>query len=275
MSTVDYHSALSVLVSVKGHPYKRDEFFDMFEAMLDIRYTAVEQPASQVFMDEAHSTPYDALVMYDMPGLDFSTQPPTLVDPSEQLKQDFMALLETGKGVVFLHHAVAGWPTWSEYADVIGARFWYLPSELNGVSYPDGGYRHDTEHRIRVVAEHPVTEGVDSDFLVTDELYLYDFLAEDAIPLLASDFAFESDNFYSATEAVAHGRMYSRDNWQREAGSNLVGWVKHYRNSPIVYLQMGDCPAAYANSNVRRLIENAIRWVSSPAAKAWARQRNQ
>jgi hypothetical protein len=38
-----------------------------------------------------------------------------------------------------------------------------------------------------------------------------------------------------------------------------------------VYLQCGHGPAAYANPGFRRLVSNAIDWVSSPEAHAWAR----
>jgi len=54
-----------------------------------------------------------------------------------------------------------------------------------------------------------------------------------------------------------------------------VGWTKSYRNSPIVYLQCGDDPVAYANENFQRLLHNAIRWVASEDAHRWARLRNQ
>ena len=65
--------------------------------------------------------------------------------------------------------------------------------------------------------------------------------------------------------AVA-GEMYSREGWQHPPGSSLVGWVKHYRNSPIVYIQGGDDPEAYANPQFQRLLHNAVRWVASEDA---------
>ena len=72
------------------------------------------------------------LVFYDMPGIDFSTQPPGFVAPSDKLKEGFMSLLEAGKGMVFLHHAIAGWPLWPEYGEVIGGRFFYSPTASRG-----------------------------------------------------------------------------------------------------------------------------------------------
>jgi trehalose utilization protein len=66
--------------------------------------------------------------------------------------------------------------------------------------------------------------------------------------------------------------MFSNEGWAHADGSNLVGWTKRARNSPLAYLQPGDGPPTYADPNYRRLVENAIRWSASPAAKAWARE---
>jgi uncharacterized protein len=65
--------------------------------------------------------------------------------------------------------------------------------------------------------------------------------------------------------------MYSNEGWSHADGSNLVGWIKRARTSPLVYLQPGDGPPTYENAHYRRLIENAIRWAASPEALAWAK----
>ena len=54
--------------------------------------------------------------------------------------------------------------------------------------------------------------------------------------------------------------MFSNEGWQHAQGSNLVGWTRQQDQSRIVYLQGGDDPEAYANSNYQRLLGNAIRW---------------
>ncbi len=158
MGIIDYHSPLNVLISVKGHPFERDAFAAVFESFEGIRHTFVEQPASQSFMNADAAEPWDVLVFYDMPGIDFSTQPPGLVPPSDALKQGLMDLLASGKGMVFLHHAIAGWPLWPEYGEIIGGRFFYLPSECRGRPVLDSGYRHDVSHEISVAdTTHPIT----------------------------------------------------------------------------------------------------------------------
>ena len=149
-----------------------------------------------------------------------------------------------------------------------------MPAELRGDDLPDSGYRHKVQHTISRVANHPVTQGIPSSFTMTDELYLSEVFEDSVEPLLTSDYQFTRDNFYSATKAVRDGKMFDNENWQHQDGSNLVGWVKHYRNSPIAYLQGGDDPEAYASAEYRQLLQNAIDWVGSDAAHLWARNRN-
>ena len=108
---------------------------------------------------------------------------------------------------------------------------------------------------------------------MTDELYLSEVFTDSIEPLLASDYDFTRDNFYSATKAVMDGKMFDNEGWEHPDGSNVVGWVKHYRNSPIAYLQGGDDPEAYSSVNYRQLLQNTIHWAASDTALDWARQR--
>jgi hypothetical protein len=115
-----------------------------------------------------------------------------------------------------------------------------------------------------------VTDGVPTQFDMTDELYLCPLFEADVIALLRSDYSFQDSNFYSAARAVA-GAMNTRTGWSHPPGPNMVGWVKRYRNSPVVYLQGGDDTAAMSNPHFRKLVYNAIRWVSSEEAHSWVR----
>ena len=91
--------------------------------------------------------------MYDMPGITFTrADPPAeFPPPPPGYAEAFRRLLDDGKGMVFLHHAIAGWPAWDEYAEIVGGRFHYQPAELDGVAYPDSGYRHDVHHTVEVL----------------------------------------------------------------------------------------------------------------------------
>jgi type 1 glutamine amidotransferase len=275
MGIINYAAEKQLLVTARGHPYERDAFSALFDPLEDYCWSLVEQPAARYLFNPAMKERFDACVCYDMPGVDFTAEdPPGLIEPPEEFKQGFLDLLEAGMGFVFMHHSIAAWPAWEEYAEIVGGRFHYRPAMLRGQQWPDSGYRHQVDHEVSVLAEHPVTEGVPDSFRITDELYLCPVFEDSVIALLQSSYDFKEENFYSARRAV-EGELNSQENWSHPQGQKLVGWIKSYANSPIVYLQGGDDPVAYENPNFQRLLHNAIRWVGSEEAHLWARVRHQ
>jgi type 1 glutamine amidotransferase len=253
----------NILLVTKGHPYERQPFYQIFDDMEGVDYTLVEQPAAEALFSVEEGQRYDAYVMYDMPGIRFRVDgPPDFLEPPARYRESFEKLIDSGHGFVFLHHAIAGWPAWERYAQIMGGRFLYLPAPMRGVARQDSGYRHRVTHTVSVVADHPVTAGVPQSFPITDELYLYEVFEDDVQPLLRSDYDFTAANFYSAARAVAERRMFSNEGWTHPAGSNLIGWTRTLGQSRIVYLQCGDDPVAYASQPFRQLIRNAIHWVS-------------
>lgn len=264
MPIIHHHAALNCLVAVRGHPFDRTAFDGLFSGIEGISATMVDQPAAALLMNPDAMREFDALVLYDMPGLDFEAGEgaPAYLDPSPRLKAGFEALLREGKGVVALHHALAGWPTWSDYHEWLGGQFLYHPGKVRGADWPDSGYRHDVAYQAEVVGDHPVTAGLPKHFAMCDELYLCPTFPEGATPLLRSSASFTRDHFWSAQLAV-EGRMFCNDGWEHPAGASLIGWAKQAINSRLVYLQPGDGPSVYDNPHYRRLVENAIRWVAS------------
>ena len=234
----------------------------------------MEQPAAQAFFSPEASAPYDAFVLYDMPGIEFRREGGARFHtPPRTLVEDFHALLAQGKGFVFLHHAIAGWPAWPGYAEILGGSFLYEPATVRGRQRPDSGYRHGVTHRVSPAAtDHPVLEGLGDGFEIEDEVYLFDVHEDEVVPLLRSDFDFVEENFFSASLAI-RGERFSRRDWSHPPGSNLIAWAHRRGASPIVYLAMGDGPSAYENPGFRKVLENAVRWVASPEAHAWARSR--
>jgi type 1 glutamine amidotransferase len=270
MPAIRYGEPLNVLVGAKGHPYLRDPFMAIFDQIPGIACTLVEQPAIQKLMNPEAMAGFDAIVLYDMPGINFA-KGAAPVEPDAVFKAGLLALLDAGKGIVALHHAIAGWPAWPEYAELLGGRFLYRPGTLRGASLPDSGYHHGVTHEVSLQDPgHPVVAGLPPRFSLTDEIYLSEVFEDSVQPLLRSSAAFTRDNFYSANLAI-NGTMFSNEGWAHADGSNLIGWTKKARNSPLVYLQPGDGPETYDDPNYRRLIENAIRWVCSEEALAWAK----
>ena len=251
----------NLLVVTRGHPFERDNFFNMVDS-LGFNWSHIEHPAAQSFFKKENLKKFDAILFYDMPGLNFdeiNDESKFFINPPQEYKDDFLERLSEGKGCIFLHHSIAGWPMWDEYSNIIGGRFLYKPGKIKGKKYPDSGYRHFVNYKVSSVSEHPITKGI-SDFEIEDELYLSHVFEEDINPLLKSNYSFVRDNFYSATNALK-GKMNSNEGWEHPDGSNLVGWTKSYKKSAITYLQFGDGVKSYENKNVRMLLRRSIYWV--------------
>jgi type 1 glutamine amidotransferase len=271
MSIINYSAPMRLLALARGHPYDWEAYSGLLNGLDEFDVCHVEQPAAQRCLGPQAAQDFNAILCYDMPGVDFTVaDAPRLVTPDPDFKKEYLAMLEAGVGMVFMHHSLAAWPDWPEYAEIVGGRFHYRPASLRGQQWPDSGYCHQVTHTVSKVGSHPVTEGIPERFDITDELYLCPVFEEDVTPLLRSDYEFQDNHFYSAASAVA-GTMNNREGWSHPVGSNMVGWVKRWGNSPIVYLQGGDDAAAMANEHFRRLVHNAVRWVSSEAARKWAR----
>lgn len=273
MPRIDYNAKLRLLISVRGHPFDRNAFDRIWNSIEGVTATMVDQPAASILMSPEAMSHFDVLVLYDMPGIDLgSADCPRMIYPDEQHRDGLRRLLRSGKGVLALHHAIAGWPAWPDYANWLGGRFSYTADEVSGIVMADSGYLQEQTHEISVVMDHPVTRGLPSKFTMTDELYLATVFDQDVTPLLRSDFSFCAKNFWSAAAAIAGGGK-SREGWDHPAGSNIVGWVKRAENSPLVYLQPGDGPTAYENPTYKQLIRNAIHWLASADALEWAKDR--
>ncbi len=260
MPTIDYRAALNVLVAVRGHPFDRTAFDVLFASMPGVTATMVDQPAAAQLMTTAGLAPYQALVLYDMPGLDFAAdeEKPRYVVPPPALRNGFDTLLASGIGIVALHHALAGWPAWPGYSACLGSRFLYRPS----FGKDDSGYRHDVAYTAENAApDHPVMAGIPAAFDLCDELYLIDPPTGDATPLLRARHDFSPANFYSAAAAM-QGRMNDNEGWSRAPGTNVIGWAKDLGRSRLVYLQPGHDRVTYENPVYQRLVLNALGWVS-------------
>jgi hypothetical protein len=170
----------------------------------------VDQPAAAVLLNPEHMRRYDAILFYDMPGLDFraaNAERPGFVDPPAYLTAGFEALMAEGKGMVMLHHASAGWPSWPRYAEAIGNRFLYRDAVIGGSAQSHSGYLGDIAYTARVAeVAHPILAGLPQQFELTDELYLQQVFEDPAMqPLLYLVDEVAPQRFQSARRRPAPG----------------------------------------------------------------------
>ncbi len=225
------------------------------------------QPAAQRWLGPEHRLVFDAFLCHDLPGLALRRgTAPRPIPPAPDVARRLVELLTAGQGFVFLHHALAGWPAWPGWAEVLGGRYHYAPAELRGQPWPDSGFRY-AEYTARVVdRHHPVCAGVD-DFPLSDELYCCPVFGDDVVPLLRAD---APPGPFRATYQEVLGTPGHGPPWQHPAPSDLIAWAKPAGRSPVVYIQPGDGPDTFGRPAYRRLVGNALAWVSSAQAHAWA-----
>jgi uncharacterized protein len=246
---------IDALVVTGGHPFDADAFFAVFDALPGLEWEPATTPALG----------HDVVVFYDMPGIRFTRgDPPVeLVEPTVDQRRTIHALCDSGCGLVFLHHAVAGWPAWEEYAELVGGRFHYQPATLRGTDYPDSGYRFDVRHEVEVLEpDHPVCAGLPPSFTITDELYCFPVLDDAVTPLMRTTFDTADASAFSSADLAIRGQRNSNEGWTHPPGSDLVAWVRLAGASRVVYLQFGDGPDTYADANYRLVLRNAIAWAA-------------
>jgi type 1 glutamine amidotransferase len=246
---------LDVLVVTGGHPFEAEPFFAVFDALDGIVWHGTGAP------EPGH----DVVVFYDLPGIRFTrADPPAeLPAPTAEQRAVIEQLCAAGTGLVFLHHAIGGWPAWPEYAELIGGRFHYQPGTLGGIDYPDSGYVFDVTHTVDVLEpEHPVCAGLGPTFTITDELYCFPVLTDDVTPLMRTRFDTSDHTRFSSSDLAIRGQRGSNAAWSHPPGSDLVAWTRQAGASRVVYLQFGDGPVTYGDPSFRRALGNAISWAA-------------
>jgi hypothetical protein len=262
-----------VLVVTGGHRVDLDAFLDMVAAVCDRlgwRWAHARQPSAQDWLQPDATGAWDAVLCHDIPGLRLRrSEPPEPFGPDDGVRIALIELLRRGQGLVVTHHSLAGWPAWDGWARALGGRFLYAPGALDGEPWPSSGTRI-SRYRVRVVdPQHPVCAGV-PDFELTDELYLCPIFEDGVVPLLRADADFDGRRFVSTYEHVLVGVDAAPDCAAHPPGSDLIGWAKAAEQSPLVYLQPGDSAETFALEPYRQLVGNALAWVASPEARAWA-----
>jgi len=261
---------MRILAVTGGHRVDLDAFTCMLSGICAERgwvFAHAVQPAAQDWLGPEHRGAFDAIVCHDVPGLVLrrGTAPQPLM-PASDVARRLCDLLETGQGFVFLHHALAGWPAWPGWAEVLGGRYHYAPGLLRGSAWPDSGFRY-ARYTARVVSGgHPVCAGVD-DFELDDELYCCPVFDAEVVPLLRAD---APDGPFRETYYEVLGVARPGPPWTHPPASDLIGWAKSAGRSPVVYLQPGDGPDTFAHPAYRQLVANAVEWVSSSGAHGWA-----
>lgn len=216
---------IRLMVVTGGHGFDRQAFFAVFEADEGVEHQEFQQPKANEAYVSGEAAAYDAVLLYDM-----------VQDITEEQKAALVKLLkEEGKGLVVLHHALASYSEWDEYAKIVGGRFYFDKWLLEGKEMPPSTATHGVRFTVQIAnKKHPITKGAE-DFEILDEVYGGFYVAPEATTLLKAD---------------------------HPKSNEIVGWAHTYGKARVAAIQLGHDANAYNHESFRRLLTRAIRWVA-------------
>jgi type 1 glutamine amidotransferase len=151
----------------------------------------------------------------------------------EEDRVQIRKFLDSGKGLVVLHHAVGEnqtWPYW--YQEVLGGAL--IQRAIPGM--PRSGLRQFPKQKITPAMDHPITKGVQPFILPPDELF-YDMWIGPKTQVL-----FRSDD--PAMKSV----------------NGAIGWLGVHPKARVVCFQCGHTDQVNSDPRYRHVVHNMILW---------------
>jgi type 1 glutamine amidotransferase len=199
-----------------GHDHE-PTFYAVFEG--DARISANINPHPGAYRGDLRKR-VDVLVLYDM-----------VQEISEAERKNLQTFLESGRGMVVLHHAIANYNSWRWWwEEVVGGRYLLKP---DGAA-PASTYRHDEEMVVEPAAKHAITAGVGPMHL-WDETYKGMWISPKSTVLLRTG---------------------------NPTSDGPVAWISPYRQSRVVYIELGHGSTSHTYPPYRRLVTQAILWAA-------------
>jgi len=210
--------AVRVLAVTGGHPYPTS-FYTLFEGYDDIAWSHATSPKEAFPADLAQR--FDVIVLHDM-----------WEDLAGDARERLRAFVESGKGVVSVHHAIVDYTAWTWWwQDAIGGHF--FTKEQPG--YPASAYREGVDMVVnptQLGASHPVTRDVG--------------------PLVVNDEAYRG-MWHSPKIQVLMDTTF-------ELNDHPVVYIGPQPNARVIYIQLGHSDSTMRYAGYRKLVHNAILW---------------
>jgi len=208
--------AVRVLLVTGGHDHDA-MFYNVLDARRDIRVNVDPHPVA--FRNDLRQS-YDVLVLYDTIQRD---------QLSEKHRQNLKDFVESGKGVVVLHHAIADFQDWEWWWKEVVAGRYLLKADA---PLPASQYLHDVEEVVTPKPGHPISKAL-AQMRLFDETYKLVWHAPDVTVLLTSDHPTSDPD---------------------------IAWVSPYPKSRVVYIQPGHGRETSEMPWYRQMVQRAVLW---------------
>ncbi len=220
-------SPIRLLVVTGGHTYPV-AFYAMIESLPGVVWT--HATSQQEAFASSIEDRFDAVLLHDMYEV-----------TTEQTREHLKSFIESGKGVLSLHHSIVDytdWPWW--YQEVTGGKYFVNADGRHTAS----SYREGLDFQVTPIpgkGDHPVLRGV-GPLWVNDELY-------------------KGMEHSAAIEVLMETTHPDND--------RPVVYVGPCQTARVVYVQLGHSADTMNNPGFRRLISNAVHWIArKPVSEA-------
>ena len=205
------------LLITGGHDHDAS-FYTIFEGVKELAGLPVVSSATAFKTDLRGK--YDVVIMYD-----FSR------DLDDVGKKNLRDYVESGGGVVVLHHALLDYQNWAWWTDQAVGGSYRLSREGDR---PSSSVKNNQQLSVTPAETHPITAGI-APFHVEDETYKNMRFSPKVRPLLTTD--------------------------NPTSDTNLA-WIGPDESFRVVAIQLGHGPTAFSNSSYRAIVHNAILWAA-------------
>ncbi|MCW2644789.1 MAG: hypothetical protein JWP07_898 [Pseudonocardiales bacterium] len=252
----------SVVIVAGGHAYDSAAFARMWARVAPERHTIFPRESLAAALDTALAQ-QSVLVLYDLSGIDVTRGQPVVVhQPPSDVLRGFAALNAAATPILAMHHALASWPTWPSYAELLGGRFHYQAGTLRGEQWPASGFRLDVRQGIAIeTTAHPICTGLARGFDLVDEPYLCPIFANEVTVLMTTD-APREDTFYVPVDSSVAGHPNERRGWRHPPTPPAAVWCRDDGRLRLVYVQPGHNASTFDDPNYRLLLSNSLVWLS-------------
>jgi type 1 glutamine amidotransferase len=209
--------AVKALLITGGHDHET-AFYSLFHDYADLAWMPVDTSANAFKTDLRGK--YQVVVMYDFTR-----------DLDETGKKNLRDFVESGGGVVVLHHALLNYQNWDWWDDEVVGGSYRLSRAGNT---PSSRVKNDQQIYVTPAEKHPVIAGL-APFHITDEAYKDMRMAPNVRPLLTTD--------------------------NPTSDTNLA-WLGPNDKLKVVAIQLGHGHTAFAHPSYRQLVHNAILWAA-------------
>ncbi|WP_435009557.1 ThuA domain-containing protein [Tundrisphaera lichenicola] len=205
------------LLITGGHDHDA-AFYSLFQGYDEL--DGLPNVTSEVAFKDDIRGKHDVLIMYD-----FTRE---LDEPARKHLRDYV---ESGGGVVVLHHALLNFQSWDWWCDeAVGGS--YRLSRVGAT--PSSSVKDDQQIFVTPAGEHPIIAGL-APFHIQDEAYKNLRMSPKIRPLLTTD--------------------------NPTSDTNLA-WVSPLDGARVVAIQLGHGPSAFGHPSYRALVHNAVLWAA-------------